>query len=294
MNRLRAQPNRHNQGSPSSGLRVRPIALLLPLTLLASLATAAESGPGSRWRQGWGLAGHTAAPAATQGDGFASLRLQPRAGGHAAIAHNLLAGPVQVRLRGQDTPPAPLLLGAGEQRSLTWLADDGSGARLLLDAVPGDPAAHPDDHLYQLPLATGSVRVSQGFGGHFSHTDAQNRYAVDFPLVEGTPVLAARAGKVMQLLADSPGQGCLIRVLHADGSMALYAHLQPGSPRVRPGQPVETGQVLAASGNSGRSSGPHLHFAVQANTGMNLTSLPFRMASERGLLQFPREAGGAP
>jgi murein DD-endopeptidase MepM/ murein hydrolase activator NlpD len=93
----------------------------------------------------------------------------------------------------------------------------------------------------------------------------------------------------MQLVENTPDLGCLVRVLHNDGSMALYAHLQAGSLQVRLGQSVETGQALAASGNTGQSTGPHLHFAIQANTGLALTSLRFRMRSERGELKFSRE-----
>ena len=52
---------------------------------------------------------------------------------------------------------------------------------------------------------------------------------------------------------------------------------------------LQAGQVLARSGNTGRSSGPHLHFAVQANTGLALVSVPFRMDSPNGELRFPRE-----
>ncbi len=267
---------------------------LLPLFLLLALpAPSGASGP--QWRQGWGLSGVTPVAEARHDTRLAILRLQARAGGHAVQVRNLLAGPVQVRLRdgdGQSTPAT--LLVANEQRELLWHSDAAGPARWLLDAFPGDPAARADDHLYRLPFDGVRVRVSQGFGGHYSHTDAQNLHAVDFPLAEGTPVLAARAGMVMQAVEDSPVDGNLLRVLHADGSMAIYAHLQAGSLRVRQGQRVETGQTLAASGNSGRSSGPHLHFAVQANTGLALVSLPFRMAGPQGELRFPREASTSP
>lgn len=265
---------------------MRSITLLF-LSLLLSAPCAAS--PGARWRQGWNLNGSAALPASTSVTHFASLRLQAREGGHAVIVRNLLAGPVQVQLRGLDTPQATQLLASGAERTLAWLPAASASARLLLDAVPGDPAARPDDTLYQLPFQGDHIRVSQAFEGRFSHTDAQNRHAVDFPLAEGTPVLAARAGRVMQVIGDSPEQGCLIRVLHSDGSMGVYAHLQSGGLRVRPGQRVEAGQLLAASGNTGRSNGPHLHFAVQANTGLALTSLPFRMNSARGELHFPRQ-----
>jgi len=270
--------------------------LLLSLALLPALAAANPPG----WRQGWGLERPAQAPGHTAGTAaFAELKLVRRAGGYSVQVRNRLAGPVQVRLHGQATalegdPPAPALLQAGEQRSLLWLPGSDGNAHLLLDAYPGDPRAHPDATLYQLPFLAGDVRVSQASNGRYSHHDAQNRYAVDFPLPEGTPVLAARNGRVMQAIEGDGELGCLLRVLHGDGSMAVYGHLQPGSLAVRAGQPVQAGQALATSGNSGHSSGPHLHFAVQANTGLALSSIPFRMRGPQGELKFPREAGPAP
>jgi len=265
----------------------RALALLLSLTLLC--ASAASAAPSGRWREAWGLASSSPSSTAASSDAFASLQLQAGGGGRSAVVHNLLAGPLQVHLLGDSRAPAATVLRAGEHRSLLWLADDGAPLRLVLDAFPGDPAARPQDHLYLLPMQVAAVRVSQAFAGHYSHNDAQNLYAVDFPLPEGTPVLAARAGTVMQVV-DSHDQGSLLRVLHDDGSMALYAHLQAASARVRPGQAVAAGQAIALSGNTGHSSGPHLHFVVQANTGLDLRSIPFRMGSERGELKFPRQA----
>ncbi|WP_313172920.1 M23 family metallopeptidase [Stenotrophomonas sp.] len=266
----------------------RTTPILLSLALLCASDT--EASPGSRWRDAWGLpAASTHVLAASRSDAFASLQLEARAGGRSAVVSNLTAGPIQVRLQGDSRVPAATVLAAGEKRSLLWLADDGNPLRLALDAFPGDPATQPEDHLYVLPLRSTSVRVSQAFAGHYSHTDAQNLYAVDFPLPEGSPVLAARAGRVMQVV-DSHEQGSLLRILHSDGSMALYAHLQAGSASVGRGQNVAAGQAIALSGNTGHSSGPHLHFVVQANTGLALRSIPFRMGSARGELRFPRQA----
>jgi murein DD-endopeptidase MepM/ murein hydrolase activator NlpD len=68
--------------------------------------------------------------------------------------------------------------------------------------------------------------------------------------------------------------------------MALYAHLETGGVLVRIGQRVRRGQTIGRSGNTGHSTAPHLHFVVQANRGMRLHSLPFRMFGPQGILRF--------
>jgi murein DD-endopeptidase MepM/ murein hydrolase activator NlpD len=93
----------------------------------------------------------------------------------------------------------------------------------------------------------------------------------------------ARAGLDRERYA---GRANLIRVLHDDGTMAMYAHLKADGVLVRPGQRVQAGDVIGLSGNTGFTSGPHLHFAVQANRDMRLVSIPFRMFGPQGILRF--------
>ena len=81
-----------------------------------------------------------------------------------------------------------------------------------------------------------------------------------------------------------------VRVLHADGTMGVYAHLQPESVTLGPGQRVRVGQRIGASGNTGFSTGPHLHFALQRNRGMELESIPFVLHGPGGPIPIP---GGA-
>jgi murein DD-endopeptidase MepM/ murein hydrolase activator NlpD len=78
-----------------------------------------------------------------------------------------------------------------------------------------------------------------------------------------------------------------IRILHADGTMAVYAHLDLASVSVRPGARIRAGQKIARSGNTGFSSGPHLHFAIQQNSGMQIISLPFRFRTPEGTAITP-------
>ena len=235
----------------------------------------------------------------------AQLRVEPTDGEYLAWADNLLAGPVEVRLTstGGDTlPSSPALparasVPAGGSTLVARLGASGTGHRgamqLSLSAVPGSSNARPLDVDYLMPLR-GSARIDQGFEGSFSHVDAENRYALDFAVEPGTPVSAARAGTVMQVEDGFRASGLaygeyakranIIRILHDDGTMALYAHLAHGGALVRQGQQVQAGQQIGLSGNTGYSTAPHLHFVVQVNRGMHLVSIPFRM---RGVVAPP-------
>ena len=236
--------------------------------------------------------GAASAPAA-----IATLRIEPGDGDYLAWADNRLAGPIEVILRpgaGNTVPSDPSLparasvaaFGSTLVARLRPASGRSGSLRLSLEGVPGSSNARPRDIDY-LPPLQGKARIDQGFGGSFSHDDEQNRHALDFAADIGTPVLAARAGTVMQVEAgfrasglasgDARGQANFIRVLHDDGSMALYAHLAVEGVQVRVGQQVQAGQRIGLSGNTGFSTGPHLHFAVQVNQGMRLVSIPFRM-----------------
>ena len=228
---------------------------------------------------------------------IATLRIEAGDGEYLAWADNRLAGPIEVILRagaGGDVPSDPLLparasVPAGGSTLVARLrppSGRSGNLQLRMQAVPGSSNARPRDVDY-LPPLRGPARIDQGFGGSFSHDDVQNRHALDFAADIGTPVFAARAGRVMQVEAgfrasgiasrDNRGRANFIRILHDDGSMALYAHLAVDGVLVRVGQDVTAGQRIGLSGNTGFSTGPHLHFAVQVNRGMQLVSIPFRM-----------------
>ena len=256
---------------------IRILPLLLATLLLAALPkaateTTADASPGLRL----------------------SVERQPD-GSRRALVQNPLAGPVQVRVwdPGRPEAAAEATLAAGESRAIGRFSGTGA-ADLRLLARPGAPLLLPPTQLrpYAFPLpADADWRLTQGFGGRASHRDPANFHALDFAAAKGTPVLAARAGTVMQVVDHFREGGDdealkermnFVRVLHADGSMGLYAHIAASSARIRSGEAVEAGRVLAAVGSVGWSSAPHLHFSVQINDGRELLSLPFRMAGPDG------------
>jgi murein DD-endopeptidase MepM/ murein hydrolase activator NlpD len=145
-------------------------------------------------------------------------------------------------------------------------------------------AKHDDTYVYQLPYGGGSsFRVTQAYGGSFSHKGS-NKYAIDWKMPEGTPVLAARDGVVVKIKSDSDIGGASLKydrynnyvlIRHDDATLAHYCHLQKGGCVVTPGQRVKAGEVIARSGNTGFSSGPHLHFCVfKTKNGRERQSIP--------------------
>ncbi|KAF1016103.1 MAG: Murein DD-endopeptidase MepM [Stenotrophomonas maltophilia] len=281
--------------------RLRLSCLLLPLLASATTHT-------SDWRQGWGMVPRATATGddAPQAAPTTQLRLQAIGEHWQARIDNPLAGPVQIELRPApgtaiDGLPLRSLVQGGGSLVVGHLPAPTEGRRLdlRLQSVPGNPAAQPEDVAYRLPFDAPQLRVDQAPNGRFSHQDEENRDAVDFALPEATLVMAAREGTVMQVQDGFRGHGQdrerdagranFIRILHSDGSMALYGHLQAGGMRVRPGQAVQAGQPLGLSGNSGYSTAPHLHFVVQVNRGMGLRSVPVRIFTAQGQLQFARQ-----
>ncbi len=213
-------------------------------------------------------------------------------------------GPVQVAVSFQSndnvvsTPPLPhkfVLPGHGAHRVLSIAPRDPHRSwsyRLSYEYVPGPPRQPTSSkHAYDAPFAGGPFQVSQGWHGESTHTGLQSAYAIDITMPEGTPVLAARDGIVMEVARDFSGSGTrdyyadranIVRILHGDGSMAVYAHLQLESTIVRPGQAILSGEQIARSGNTGYSTGPHLHFAVLHNSEMTLRSIPFSVLTSKG------------
>ena len=151
----------------------------------------------------------------------------------------------------------------------------------------GDWTKTTADDPYDLTYARGKAyEVSQGFNGELSHHGIE-AYAVDFDLPEGTPVTAAREGLVVRV-EEGFSQGGWDRsfkesantvvIAHRDGTLSRYVHLQQNSVVVDPGDWVDAGTLLGLSGNTGYTTGPHLHFDVYSpGPDMKVRTLDFRL-----------------
>jgi murein DD-endopeptidase MepM/ murein hydrolase activator NlpD len=183
----------------------------------------------------------------------------------------LAPGTRQVVVRGKRTGTAKAVL------DYVWMA------------VLGSPdAVHKPPRPYRVPFGVGSTYlISQAFPSRITHTTPDSEYAVDIALPDGTPIYAAREGTVINARHDSfrgaaapvmLDQANVIEILHDDGTIGVYAHLHWDSIRVRIGQHVARGEYIANSGNTGFTSGPHLHFAVLRNAGAANVSVPIEFA----------------
>jgi murein DD-endopeptidase MepM/ murein hydrolase activator NlpD len=158
---------------------------------------------------------------------------------------------------------------------------------------------HDGRVVYQLPFEKGrSYRVVQGYQGASTH-HGRDEYAIDFGMRKGTPVCAARDGIVVDLKESSKTGGSdekyrnmsnFVSIAHDDGTIAEYHHLHYEGVLVELGQQVEAGQRIGISGNTGYSTGPHLHFGVySAVDGRHRQSHPVTFATRHGIVRDPVE-----
>lgn len=128
----------------------------------------------------------------------------------------------------------------------------------------------------RLPFNSPQPRVSSPFGWRFHPIEKIRKHhnGVDYSSAVGTNIYAIANGKVLfsapssikGLNGEPGGGGYIIKIRHkVDGKFitSAYFHLLKGSLKVKKGDRVEEGQLIAKSGNSGASTGPHLHFEIQ-------------------------------
>ncbi|MFF7440951.1 peptidoglycan DD-metalloendopeptidase family protein [Streptomyces sp. NPDC008122] len=134
------------------------------------------------------------------------------------------------------------------------------------------------------PVTTYALSASFNQGGAMW---AHKHSGQDFAVPVGTPVKAASAGTVVKAGpnggGDGPAYGNAIVIKHANGTYSQYAHLS--KIQVHIGQKVGAGQRIALSGNTGNSSGPHLHFEIRTtpNYGSAVNPMSFLRAHGVGV-----------
>ncbi|MFJ2484091.1 peptidoglycan DD-metalloendopeptidase family protein [Pseudomonas sp. NPDC087598] len=229
------------------------------------------------------------------------LDIKKQKGVDVVFVRNDLYAPVEVALaftgmsnvRGAPAQTIRRVLPARSNTRLALLTAVTGGKPLLytpqFQYSLGDPAGTAQSYRYPLPWRGGPFRLSQGAEGQYSHFGPKNKYAMDIAMPVGTPIIAARAGVVVKTENSQSGRGTdpsgnFVRILHDDGTMGVYLHLKQGSVSVREGQRVTVGSPLALSGNTGNSSGPHLHFVIQRNSGAGLVSIPYQFNQPLGAL----------
>ena len=146
---------------------------------------------------------------------------------------------------------------------------------------------------YSLPYSYCSTARRCTAPSHF--ITPNSRFCLDFYLPQGTPILAARPGLVVEV-KDKYNKACYkksfmskcnyVVIRHDNGDESDYAHLAYRSVRVNIGQRVRRGQIIGLSGQTGYATYPHLHFGVYDSSDNNVrpqfdTTLPTKASYRR-------------
>ena len=134
---------------------------------------------------------------------------------------------------------------------------------------PNQPADYFDAHgqsaksmLMKTPVD--GARITSGFGMRFHPILGYTRMhkGIDFGVPIGTPVMAAGGG-VIEEAGRKGGYGNFVLINHGNGYETAYGHLSRFAPGIHPGSRVRQGQIVALSGSTGESTGPHLHYEIR-------------------------------
>ncbi len=114
----------------------------------------------------------------------------------------------------------------------------------------------------RLPVENGNMLISSGFGMRthpIKKVKIMHR-GVDFRVPKGTPIYATSNGTVEVIAYHKKGHGKFIKIKHDENYQSLYANLSKYE--VKEGDFVKKGDIIGYSGNTGASTGPHLHYEV--------------------------------
>jgi murein DD-endopeptidase MepM/ murein hydrolase activator NlpD len=139
---------------------------------------------------------------------------------------------------------------------------------LTPQGAPGRPSAEATaaPHAGATPPPSGRLRwplanVPRNVGSPFGTRDGRAHEGIDLPAPTGTPVIAAADGEVVYAGDGIRGYGNLVVLQHPGDLLTVYAH--NSAVYVTQGQAVRAGERVAAVGQTGRATGPHLHFEVR-------------------------------
>ena len=128
---------------------------------------------------------------------------------------------------------------------------------------------NPSYSHFDLPFQSNQTfMLTQGYDGNFSH---KNMFATDWATPVGTPIYSMKSGVVIMLEENYTESGLddyylyrsnYLMIQHSDGSIARYSHLDYGGVSVEVGDNIAKGQLIAYTGNTGYSTGPHLHLEI--------------------------------
>ena len=132
--------------------------------------------------------------------------------------------------------------------------------------IPGADVPYIGADGFCSPIGSGwESRVTSEFGNRIDPITGKRRghTGMDLAVPTGTPIRAALPGTVTASKYNAGGYGYYVMIDHGNGLSTLYGHCSQLLARV--GQTVQAGDIIALSGSTGRSTGPHLHFEVRVN-----------------------------
>ena len=191
------------------------------------------------------------------GAAFAGLAVVPPSAteGPRVTAAQALA-PVELAFRAPVAEPNTALAAALDR----GLADAAAQERTRR-ASRSRSLATPEPEVEPVPASfvrPGDGRRTSGYGRRWGRLHA----GIDLAAGTGSPIRAVAAGVVKSAGRES-GYGKCVRILHADGTETVYAHMS--RIMATDGESVSAGEIIGREGNTGRSTGPHLHFEVRIN-----------------------------
>jgi murein DD-endopeptidase MepM/ murein hydrolase activator NlpD len=185
----------------------------------------------------------------------------------------------------------------------TGLSGSGMAGRFWRFRTPDGVVDFYDDQgnnakkfLMRKPVRSDDVRLTDTFGMRFHplYNERRMHNGIDWAGPVGTPIVAAGNGAVEEAVFKG-ANGKYVRLRHANGYQTAYLHMSGFARGIEPGAKVRQGQIIGFLGNTGLSTGPHLHYEVLVNN-IHVNPLSIQVPRERQLTgklltDFQKERG---